>query len=159
MKKLVSIAVLSLFVLIVLSGCGKGAEGKLVGNTFSFQLDGEIPGTITFKDNGLLVVKESSTNYSISANYEIEEVDGREYVVISNTPKGGNIINMTQGIKESKDVTKNYWYFDSDTLTLKSLDKTIHNAFDKNGYLKDKKYLKDLKFGEDRRHIKLIEEK
>ncbi len=159
MKKLVSLIVLSLFVLVVLSGCGKGAESKLVGKTFSIQVDGEIPGKFTFKDNGLLEIKDNSTNFSESANYEFQEVDGKEYVVFWNRPQGERFLRPSQSIKESKDVIKKYWYFDSDSLTLKSLKKTNPSFFEKGGYLKDKKYLKDLKFGEDKEYIKLIEEK
>lgn len=158
MKKLVSLVVLSLFVLVVLSGCGKGAEGKLVGNTFSFQLDGEIPGTITFKDNGLLVAKESSTNYSISLNYEFEKIDGKEYVVFTNRPHGEKVFRNSVTLKKSKDDYKIYWLYDKDSNTLKSLDDSGSKYVDKDGHLKDTKYLKDLKFGEDKYHIKLIEE-
>ncbi len=159
MKKLVSLLVLSMFVLVVLSGCGKGAEGKLVGKTFSFQVDGEIPGTFTFKDNGLLMMKDSSGSSAITVNYEFQEVDGKEYVVFWNRPQGERFLRPSQSIKESKDVIKKYWYFDSDSLTLKSLKKTNPSFFEKGGYMKDKKYLKDLKFGEDKEYIKLIEEK
>ncbi|MBN4909270.1 hypothetical protein IDG46_04725 [Staphylococcus sp. EG-SA-13] len=158
MKKLLSLAVLNLFVLVVLSGCGKGAEGKLVGNTFSIQVDGEIPGKYIFKDNGLLEIKDNSTNLSGSASYEFEEVDGKGYVVFWNRPDGERILGKSVALKESKDLYKNYWFYDEESNTLKALDNSGTKYIDNHGYLKDKKYLKDLKFGEEKEHIKLIED-
>ncbi|MFY2153709.1 hypothetical protein ACOSZA_12360 [Mammaliicoccus sciuri] len=158
MKKLLSLLVLSMFVLVILSGCGKGAEGKLVGKTFSIQVDGEIPGKYTFKDNGLLEIKDNSTNLSGSASYEFEEVDGKEYVVFWNRPDGERILGKSVALKESKDLFKDYWFYDEDSNTLKALDNSGTKFIDNHGYLKDKKYLKNLKFEDDKYHIKLIEE-
>ncbi|MCY1027812.1 hypothetical protein OWI80_04445 [Mammaliicoccus sciuri] len=109
-----------MFVLVVLSGCGKGAEGKLVGNTFSVEVNNKILGKLTFKDNGVLDIKNDLYNSSGSAKYEIIEEDGLEYVVISSRPSYVEDF-LGRTALAGKDTSKYYWRINSEEMKLESL--------------------------------------
>nr|WP_263314241.1 hypothetical protein [Mammaliicoccus sp. Marseille-Q6498] len=114
---LLSICFLGVF---VLTGCG-GAEGKLKGKTFSLEVNGQIPGQITFKENGVLDIKDTGLGKTGSASYEIVKEDGKEYVLISNRPKGENILGQTSGWDNKDGVSIYCWRFNDEKMELESI--------------------------------------
>lgn len=91
-----------------------------MGKTFSLEINGKIPGQITFKDNGILDIKNNVYNHKGSAKYEIIEEDGEDYVVISDRPAHVEDFLGSTAVTE-KDIPKHYWRFNKEKMKLESL--------------------------------------
>nr|WP_263314238.1 hypothetical protein [Mammaliicoccus sp. Marseille-Q6498] len=153
---LLSICFLGIF---VLTGCG-GAEGKLKGKTFSAEMNGEILGQLTFKENGVIDVKGNNSETG-SVSYEIIDEDGEEFIKIFNRPSTVNIsdfLGNTAEFESEKDKYIYYWKFNEKEMKLESL--ALKKDDDSIRYFKDKKpELSKLEELDKERTIKLIEEK
>nr|WP_263314239.1 hypothetical protein [Mammaliicoccus sp. Marseille-Q6498] len=154
---LLSICFLGIF---VLTGCG-GAEGKLKGKTFSAEMNGEILGQLTFKENGVIDVKGNNSETG-SVSYEIIDEGKVEYLKILDTVNKASVSDFLSGdtahFRSEKDKYIFYWKFNEKEMKLESLALEEGNNVirDFEGKKPDLSKLKEVK-KEDT--IKLIEEK
>ncbi|ASE35695.1 hypothetical protein [Mammaliicoccus sciuri] len=86
--KRVCVVVMSLFVLVMLTACGKGAEGQLKGESFELvEESGDVLGDITFEDNGEYRVKDKdSFGGEGVGKYEVVSKGDKDYLLFKSVP-------------------------------------------------------------------------